>query len=217
MMLIHDAVCMLRQTQIRHKKPWLVLGKGPTLAKLTPAIAAAHSVVALNHAIEVVPRPYVSPVIAHFTDIEAIGGCILAITRGRPKVVMPWHPHVAMEPGLFTVANHSDGHSASAIVIGDLIDSESLWSYNSDRADHLEAHPELTRVRVRAFSAVAAFNLLALADVKEIFSLGVDGGKDYDTRMDAVNKLANGQKSFDAQTPELTRTLLKHSIRWIKL
>ncbi len=216
-MLIHDAVCMLRMTSIRHQKPWLVLGKGPSLSKLTPEILATHNILALNHAIEVVPRPYAGVVVVHFTDIEAVGGCILPLTYGRPKVIMPWHPPVGMTPNLLTVERHTEGHSASAIALGDAIDGERMWSYNSDRADSLEAHPEFTRVRVRAFSAVAAFNLLALADVKAIFSLGVDGGKGYDSRMDAKNKLVNGQKSFDAQAPELARTLLKHSIRWTAL
>lgn len=215
--MIHDAVTQLREVAVRSELPWLILGKGPTLAKLTPELAAAHNLLVLNHAIDVVPRPYKSPTIVHFTDIEALADCVVTLSRGHPRVIMPWHPHVHMEPAAQTIVHHAEGHRAAAIAISDLLERRDVWGYNSDRALMFDSHPDLQPVRVRAFSAVPAFNLLALAGAKEIFTLGVDGGKDYDPRMDPKNKLANGHKSFDAQATELGRTIAKHSIRWVRL
>jgi hypothetical protein len=73
---------------------------------------------------------------------------------------------------------------------------------------------KLPTVRVRLFSAVAGLNILALARVKRVYTLGIDGGTEYAKCVPAADRLANGQDSFDVQFKELRRT---HRVLGVKL
>lgn len=212
---ICNAVTRLRELD-QLGKPWLVLGKGPTLAALTPELVVDKVVVTINHALKVVPRGALA-LVSHFTDLEALRDCIVDVSHRRPRLVVPYHPHVAMNPGQPTIFQYAAEKTTLGIVLNDLSESGDLWAYNSDRAGKLSAHAELTEVRVRLFSAVAVFNLLGLAGVRKVFTLGVDGGTKYDKRMDPKTRLKNGQKTFDVQNGELAKAMVKHSMEWVKL
>jgi hypothetical protein len=217
--MIRCAVAYVRDSFPRHR-PWLVLGKGPSLARLKPQDALQYSVMTLNHAC-LVARPDV----ASFVDWEACADCFPRLAdassyHGRPiAVCLPWHPHVRCRPTDQTLDQFQpavaglDRGSAwlSAGIQGRLL------AYNSTTAGRLPRHPHLATVRVRHFGAVAAFNLLAKAGVREVASLGVDGGTEYDPRFDPKDRLANGHRTFDAQFAEINRTVKANKMTWRRL
>jgi hypothetical protein len=66
-------------------------------------------------------------------------------------------------------------------------------------------------VKASYFSAEAALNLLAVAGVRRVRTLGVDGGSDYSRDFDDLKEktlLANGRPSFDLQFEGFARTIL---------
>jgi hypothetical protein len=211
--VIGDAVERLGTYRSR---PWLVLGKGPSLDLRDCFDLDRFHVLALNHACRVWPATCV-----HFMDLEAYLDCRADVLSADgvvlphvPDVVLPWVPHRNMGPGHFTLEELvRDGWGG----LDHLAAAGRLWSYNSTRVPRQRHHPGLRRVRVRYFSAVAAFNLLALAGCKEVYTLGIDGGTSYAAGMDPRHCLANGRDSFDCQFQEIQRTLARHHMVWVNL
>lgn len=209
---------------IRHKapqRPWVIVGKGPSLddglsASAVPSLLAQSNVLTLNHACTVV-----RPTIAHFVDWEAYADCMIDLAKEAHRsnspplcVCLPWHPHVRFKAGRMTLDEHVDDNG---IAYYDFAQHGRLLSYNSSTAGSLPSHPDLYLVTVRHFGSVAAFNLLATAGVRTVYTLGVDGGTGYARPFDQKDRLANGRNSFDAQFPEIERTVAAHGIQWEKL
>lgn len=198
---------VLRIKSLRNEapdRPWLVVGKGPS-AEWVPSHAATLAerchVITLNHACRVI-----TPTIAHFVDWDAVLDC-----RGQfskvSDIATPWHPHIAFKPTAWT---------ASFLAARDGICQARAWCcYNVN--NRLSQHPRLKRLSLRAFSATAVFHALALANIRMIFSAGIDGGVHYAKWCDPRTRLANGQPSFDSQTPHLLQRCKSHSIEWVQL
>jgi hypothetical protein len=181
--------------------PWLVLGKGPSAAgaasrpRLLPVLA-------LNHACLAVQAD-----VAHFSDWEAFLDCYPRL--GTAVACLPWRPHVNFQP--------SRKHNLLELLRAAGIPEDRVVSYNSSRAAHLPRNRQLPDVPVRFFSAVAAFNILGLAGVRYVHTLGVDGGKAYAPEFDQKDRLANGRQSFDVQFPEIRRACKRYRIQWTDL
>jgi len=198
-------------------KPWLILGKGPSLDLRGCFDLDDYHVFTLNHACKVHRATA-----AHFTDLEALHDCWddLIVVQGVslpyvPSLVMPWVPHRDMGPGHFNLSELiQEGVEPRLRLLSDI---DRLWSYNSTRVPTSRWHKSLTPVRVRYFSAVAAFNILGLAGCKRVYSLGVDGGVKYAKGFDPRHCLANGRTSFDIQFKEITATLERHRMTWTNL
>jgi hypothetical protein len=216
--MIDDAVKAVRASSRDDRRPWLVLGKGPSLALRVGVDLACYRTLALNHACRVHPCT-----LAHFTDLEAFRACrdylldnaTRALLPYVPHVVLPWVPHEDMGPGHYNLSELVDQGLEPAL--GSLARRNLLWSYNSTRVSRARHHPKLTVVPVRYFSAVAAVNILALAGEREVFTLGVDGGRGYAPGFDPADRLANGRDSFDVQFAEIDRTVRRHKIRYVNL
>lgn len=177
------------------EKPWLVVGKGPTFARAHEVDWDRYHVLALNHAMTKSPA-----LVGHAIDIEVVdhlGESILEV----PRVVMPWLPNVNCKPSKTTL----DEHLKTRPHLARLAAKRRLHWYNSDQAPNkLRRRGPL--VRVRYFSAVAAVNLLAASGVRQIFTLGVDGGSSYAPDFDKKTLLVNGRDSFDVQFKEIRQT-----------
>ena len=211
---MRDVVHWLRA--IREAKPekkWLIIGKGPS-SDLLPQVPLADFVtVSLNHACKLLHAD-----LAHFTDLEALDQCEEILSSRNYNVCMPWHPHIGMKPSPMTLLNYASPHSgAHRPILSWSLANDQLFSYNSTVASSLSKNRKLTTVRVRFFSAVAAFNILASAGVKEIHTIGVDGGTSYGTMFQGLQPLENGRESFDAQFQEIARTCVEASCRHINL
>lgn len=199
-----SVVKKVRQITALCPLPWLVVGKGPSCGYISRVDPARYHVLTLNHACRVV-----EPSIAHFTDLEAFFDCVPTLDDRKCAYCLPWYPHVGNAVGRKTLNDH--GPAVRPKGLGDLV------SYNSSLAHKLPRNAALPDVRVRHFSAVAAFNILALAGIREIASIGVDGGTGYAEGFDPKDRLANGRKSFDPQTKEITNTVTRNGIHWTRL
>lgn len=183
-----------------HPRPWLVLGKGPTAERVAEVDTSQYHILTLNHACMVA-----TPTVAHFVDIEAYRDCAGRLESTiNPKVCLPWHPHVGNKAGKPCLTDYG-------------IPERRLLSYNSTTAGKLPRMPGLPTVRLRFFSAVAAFNILGQAGVREVYSLGVDGGTEYAPAFDAKDRLSNGRSSFDDQFGEIANAVKTHAMNWVKL
>jgi len=196
-------------------RKWLILGKGPTLDNLPDLLDHGRAVMSLNHACWVI-----RPDIAHFTDWEAYCDCYTPVSIFRDTALcMPWHPHVNCRPSRQPLDQFDpalDGLSTSPLnlPLWPFARRGRLLSYNSTVASKLTRNPRLKTIRVRYFSAVAAFNILAAAGVKDIVTLGVNGGTEYARGMNTKDCLANGRDSFDIQFQEIRTTVRKHKMNW---
>lgn len=212
--MILDAVEQIRALR---KKPWLILGKGPSLDLRVHFDLDAYNTFSINHACKIH-----AGTVAHFMDVEALLDCRDDLFNTDsvalpyvPNVVLPWVPHANMGPGHYNLDELMPQHQYG--VLRCFAARGQLWSYNSTRVPQSRYCPCLSEVRVRYFSAVAAFNLLALAGVKKVYTLGIDGGKKYATGFNRKDCLANGQKSFDVQFKEIDATLKRHRMEWTNL
>lgn len=202
-----NVVKFVRDAQNLDPKPWLIVGKGPSSDFISRVYPADYHVFTLNHACKII-----QPTIAHFVDIEAFMACLEHLCVTKVPYCLPWYPHVESKPTPVTLNTLGD---AARMYNGKPLGP--LLSYNATTAGKLKPHPSLPAIRLRFFSAVAAFNILATAGIKRITSIGVDGGRGYAEAFDTKDCLANGRDSFDAQTPEIQKTVSVNGIQWVKL
>lgn len=176
---------------MRSDRPWLILGKGPSFAKLPLYDLSRFQTLILNHAIRERPAT-----IAHIIDLDVVNHCGAALENNAEAVVLPWMPHVANVPGEFNLEELAQTHP----VLRRLAAAGRLYWYNLSTAKRPRAGSPI--IEVKFFSGEAALNILAQAGVRCVRSLGVDGGATYSRQFNDlkdVTLLANTQKSFDVQ------------------
>jgi hypothetical protein len=175
-------------------RPWLVVGKGPTFQRRSEFAVGAYNTLSLNH---VVTEMDVD--VAHIMDIDVVDACADALRTNCRVLVMPRHPHVACEPSRRRLEDFFD----AVPILRELDEQGRLVWYSSSGAPV----PGATRsIRVRFFSSEAALGVLGEMGVRDVRTLGIDGGRAYGSsfrHLDDVTKLANGQPSFDLQFTEL--------------
>jgi Glycosyl transferase family 8 len=194
---------------INRSKPWLVFGKGPTFSRRHEFDLSLFNTLSLNHAV----REHAVDV-AHMIDLDVLDACAEVLEKNARVVVLPWFPHIRNRPGKANLAELVQRHS----ILKRLSEQGRLLWYNLSSAfSHRDQSPI---VRVRFFSVEAALNLLALAEVRNIRSLGIDGGKSYAgefTDLKDKTLLSNGRASFDRQFEEIARTMFATGIEYAPL
>jgi hypothetical protein len=189
-------------------RPWLLLGKGPSFSKRGQFDLAPFLTMSLNHAVREQPVK-----VAHIIDADVVDHLGADLERNAEVVVMPWRPHVRNNAGAETLEQMSARHP----LLRRLDASGRLLWYNLSSGQAREGSPV---VPVRYFSAEAALNLLALAGVLQVRSLGIDGGASYSNAFDDLKDktlLANGRRSFDKQFEELAKTILRTGVDYAPL
>jgi hypothetical protein len=178
-------------------KPWLIVGKGPSFDRLPEVDLTQYNVIGLNHVIY-----KIDCLLGSIIDIDVIN-------KSEDKVrclhiVTPWYPHINFKPTKKSIADF----------IGepwcDKVDT-SLW-YNSSRSSRSGLSPGGPTVTVRCFNAVAVVNLLGSVGVKEVRTVGVDGGRAYSSNFKKDTLLSNGRQSFDCQKVEFKESKLRLGI-----
>jgi Glycosyl transferase family 8 len=190
-------------------RPWLMLGKGPSFDKRSAYELDAYLLLSLNH---VVREGRTN--IAHMIDIEVVAPCEQAIEQHADVLVMPWIPHVGNLLGTKTLAQWVD----ELPVLKRLDEQGRLLWY--DLSTSKQRHGPGPVVRAAAFSAEAALNLLALAGVAKVRSLGIDGGNAYGSTFDDlkdVTRLNNRQPSYDLQFQGFARTISSTGVDYAPL
>lgn len=195
-------------------RPWLILGKGPTSEKYNLSVTdLGYRVFALNHAIKLCP----SAEIFHCIDADVLNDpAMQSFAETAKYLVMPYYPHFNQRPdpnmSLETFIRQRP------ILVRKNLKDRVLW-YNLNSAPRLIKNcftPQIKIITAQYFSAEAAFDLLAKAGVKRIYTLGVDGGSE---RADSFRhlKFENPHGTYDAQFMNIVEICKKYGITWRKL
>lgn len=189
----------------RNDKPWLVIGKGPTFNKIGTLNLKDYYVFGLNHVCE-----YIRCDISHCIDIEVLTE---EFVDNSDNILIPWHPHRknrVMRDDLNQLVGHYDN-------LYDALNKGNLFYYNSSTyKGDINFGKEI--VRVKYFSGEVPFQLLGMCGgVKEVFSIGLDGGFDYAFEFRHLHPLSNGRYSFNDQFSMIRRSCDKFGIKWVKL
>lgn len=191
------------------ERPWLVLGKGPSFAQRHRYDLDHFHLLSLNHAVR--EQPVLA---AHMIDLDVVQACGDVLERQAQVVVMPWYPHVQNKVGTRNLAELVP----TVPVLARLADEGRVLWYDLSTA--ATRHGDGPVVQATYFSAEAALSLLALAGVKEVRSLGIDGGASYsaDFRdLSGRTLLANGHPSFDLQFQGIARTIVETGVDFVPL
>jgi hypothetical protein len=214
-MLLHTEEARLRsffkwfQGYGRAGEPWLMLGKGPSFALRTQFDLTRYGTLSLNHAVREQPVD-----VAHVIDIDVIEACGDVLGQNARVVVMPWYPHVGNRVGDRAL----DEHAREVPELRRLESQGRLLWY--DLSTSPLRHGTGPVVEATYFSAEAALNLLAMAGVRQVRSLGVDGGAAYSGAFEDLRGstlLANGRASFDLQFEGFARTILRTGVDFAPL
>ncbi|MEK7703169.1 MAG: glycosyltransferase [Nitrospirota bacterium] len=193
----------------RQNKPWLILGKGHSFSKRTQFDLQAYQIFSLNHVVRELPVT-----VSHIIDYDVVEACGEAIERNAQVLVMPWIPHVKNKPGTLNLQEYA----AKDSVLKRLNSQHRLLWYNASTTS--QHRPDSPVVQVVFFSVEAALNLLAIAGVRTVRSLGIDGGNTYSATFDDLKEktlLANQVKSFDKQFEGIAKTLFTTGVNYAPL
>jgi hypothetical protein len=187
-----------------NNKPWLILGKGPSFRKFAGVDAGKFHVLALNHVVREVKCDA-----ALMMDFDVFESCRSAILENARFVLLPWRPHFAFRPTGRTLADmtRDDADLARLSREGRLV------VFNAQTGRDYPPLPGEPIISIKFFSAEAALNILADNGVRNVRTLGIDGGASYaDTFRDLNEKtlLANGRTHFGKQFEQFNQTLRRH-------
>jgi hypothetical protein len=195
-------------------KPWLVLGKGPTFAKIGNYDLRDFFLLGLNHVVREQPVD-----ILHIIDVSVFDAVKDDIKNAK-YVVVPWFPHIDYRLPLVKRTFHRAGDHPLPYwierepVLKELDASQRLLWYDASTSS-TRAPQASAVVPVVAFSSTAAINLLALAGVRTIRSLGIDGGQNYSkafSDLSSTTRLDSGQEAYDLQFAAMARSIIEHGL-----
>jgi len=190
-------------------QPWLILGKGPSFAKRDQFDLKNFQLLSLNHAVREQPVA-----VAHMIDYDVVEACGESIDRNAGVLVMPWFPHFKNRPGTDSLESLTRRNT-----LLERLNSQGrlLW-YNHSLAE--ETHGNSPVIPVRFFSSEAVLNLLVAAGVRQVRSLGIDGGNKYSAQFhDLAGKtlLSNQKTTFDVQFGEIAKILMNTGLDYAPL
>jgi hypothetical protein len=190
-------------------RPWLILGKGPTFSKRHLFDLSHFYTLSLNHAVR-----EQSVTVAHIIDFDVVEACGDSLETNAEFVVLPWVPHVNNRAGGKTLLELLPRSTA----LQRLDRQHRLLYYNLSTGQ--SEHSGSPVVPVRYFSSEAALNLLTMAGVRKVRSLGIDGGADYSQDFADLKEktlLANSRSSFNKQFEEIAKTILRTGVDYAPL
>lgn len=191
-------------------KPWLILGKGPGFSRRAQYDLSKFSLLALNHAARELAVD-----VAHVIDVEVLEQSGAELEKNAGVLVMPCVPHYKMS----AKSEIPLSEWIERMPVLEKLDSEGrLFCYDlSSSNQRFTAHP---KVQVIYFSSEAALGLFGLCGVRQIRSLGLDGGANYAREFDDIANqtcLANGQPSFDLQFEQFPRLINEFALDYSAL
>ncbi|MFG1454126.1 hypothetical protein V5F44_18020 [Xanthobacter sp. V2C-8] len=191
----------------RAAKPWLIVGKGRTYDCIEAYGPDNYHLFTLNHVVR--DRPVT---LTHAVDIDVVVSCAEVIDANARFLVMPWVPHTDFRPREKTLADY-----VKEVPVLSKLDKEGrLLTYDAETAPAAQRRGDGHVVPLSYFSAEAALGLLALSGVKDIYTIGVDGGTAYSSNfkdLEESTKLTNAQQSFDIQFEKFAQILYRTKAR----
>lgn len=193
------------------KKPWLIIGKGPSFSSIKEYNTSDFFTFGLNHVVEKTPCLDVS----HLIDFDVFEECSEAIYNNSKFLCMPINPHFAMQPSKITLKDLVLENEVLAALAAEkrLFWYNHLSKFNSKTLTRGNFQRVLfKKTKVKYFSAEAAFQILGCNGVKKIYSIGLDGGSSYCSSFCHNSLLKNGKTSFDDQFIEISKTITTYGI-----
>ena len=190
-------------------RPWLIFGKGPSFSKRHVFDLSHFYTLSLNHAVREQPVT-----VAHIIDFDVVEACGNSLETNAEFVVLPWVPHVNNRAGGKTLLDLLP----TSAVLQRLDRQHRLLYYNLSTGQYERSGSPV--VPVRYFSSEAALNLLTMAGVRQVRSLGIDGGADYSRDFADLKEktlLANSRSSFNKQFEEIAKTILRTGVDYAPL
>lgn len=179
-------------------KKALLLGKGPSYRPTNPD---GYLIMGINH---VVREQHVH--IASIIDFSVIDECGDRILQNADAVFMPYYPHFGFRPSrelpLETV-------SQSHPILSKLREEGRLFAYNLSTIHELVGDSPV--IRARFFTSEACVNLLGHLGIKEIRTLGVDGGKERASTFNDLENV-NQERGYDAQWEGIMHGVNRYSM-----
>jgi hypothetical protein len=172
-------------------KPWLILGKGPSFSRRDEFPLADYNLLGLN---DVVSEQKVD--LAHIIDIDVVAKCADALRENCRYLVIARRPHVDFKPSERLLEDYFSEHP----VLEELDKDGRLVWYNAATSPPVG---NSRTIGVTFFSSEAALNILGELGVKQVRTLGIDGGTQYSREFEGMPALQNSLPSFDAQFREL--------------
>lgn len=191
----------------RSSKPWLMFGKGPTFERHreVPDLDEKFLTVGLNH----ICRQR-NVLLTHMIDANVLGE-VAGIQDKTKFIIMPWQPHVEFRPTPKTL----DKFVEASPVLQQVEKEERLIWYNCSTGS--KPRPGSPGVGVSWFSAEAVVRMLAMAGVKVLRTLGVDGGNQYATSFKDITPFRGGHNTFDKQNEPIRATVKQFGVDYSPL
>lgn len=190
-------------------KPWLIVGKGPSFSEINNLNLADFYTFGLNHVVKKVENLDIT----HLIDFDVFEACEEEIYKKAKYLCMPINPHFGNKPSEVTIKDLVLKNAT----LKKLSDEGRLFWYNHLKKDRFLSDNNRERlkfqdVEVKYFSAEVPFYLLGMFGIKELYSVGIDGGCAYNQNFCSETLLANGRTSFDAQFDEIINSIEKFDL-----
>lgn len=140
-------------------------------------------------------------------DLHKMGTANIANSK---YTLLPYHPHIQYKPA---------SKNLDKLVLDNDILDELDWNdqlYYFPLSTYKKAQPNPI-IQAKFNCSEAAFNILAYKGVKNIVTVGIDGGQKYSSEFSYLKPLQNGRHNFDEQFPELNKIIRKHKINYTRL
>lgn len=190
-------------------RDWIILGKGPSLDRLTLTSTTGYNTLSLNHACRNHPVG-----LAHIIDLDVIDSLGSKLLTQCWNVVIPYYPHMGWRPHPHLTL---DDISKKNKYLSILREEGRLYGYNLSTAAQMinKRWNDSPLVWASFFSAEAAVSLLGNLGVKRIRTIGVDGGKGQASAFtDLQNINTNG---YDAQWQGIRKSIKKFALDYAPL
>lgn len=176
------------------ERPWLMLGKGPTIERRHTFDLGEYNLLSLNHVVNEVPVD-----VAHIIDMDVVEDCAEHLGSNCEWLVMPRYPHLRSEVNSRRLEEWFD----YVPVLRELDERGRLVWYNLS-----DGRPEGRSpvIGAKGFSSEAALRILGLLGARSVRSLGIDGGRSYGAsfkQFESSTLMANGMPAFDLQFERL--------------
>lgn len=189
-------------------RQWLILGKGPTFGRRSEYDLSGYATIAINHVVREMPVDVVSAV-----NYDVLRDCPEAIYRNARYLLVPRYPHPVNGVGDRPLEAFFDEFPVLEAMRRE---GRLIW-YNLS-CDPQE--PGSPVVQNGLFSVCILFNLLGALGVRQVRTLGVDGGTAYaGTFADliATTRLANGLPSYDLQFNDMVASIARFRLNWVPI
>lgn len=193
-------------------KPILLIGKGPSFELNTKILINKYFSIALNHAVEYVKCDALSII-----DVDVIRDIPDQIYKNAKNLIIPWRPHDknnAHQPGSKTIADYCE----QIEVLAKMRDEGRLYVYNASSAAvfGLENNNNFPTYNVYINNGDSIFAMLSNNSIREVYSIGIDGGTTYSDTFSKYTPGSNG-RTFDESLAVIVDVENKTNTKLIKI